>query len=181
MASLMGEKEMNISPSTSFQQNFEFETKVKWVKTGKRKTEGWRRKVVRIPLCQQASRPTRKPGRKKVEKVMVAAPARSVPQKRTSSDSSAVARATPLLMNVRLHAPKMRRKRGERSPLRCRFCCSRIRDGPTFRFLASPREEVMTDEEKPKRKRTESKLSTLCLSKMISLPSALVSNAVTIK
>ena len=39
----------------------------------------------------------------------------------------------------------------------------------------------MTDEEKPKRKRTESKLSTLCLSKMISLPSALVSNAVTIK
>ena len=36
-----GEKEMNLSPSTSLLlQSFELEAKVKWVKTGRRKTEG---------------------------------------------------------------------------------------------------------------------------------------------
>ena len=36
-----GEKEINFSSSISpLQQSFELETKVKWVKTGKRKIEG---------------------------------------------------------------------------------------------------------------------------------------------
>ena len=41
-AVLIGEKEINLFPSTSprRQQSFELETKVKWEKTGKRKTEG---------------------------------------------------------------------------------------------------------------------------------------------
>ena len=36
-----GEKEINLSsPISPLQQSFELETKAKWVKTGKRKTEG---------------------------------------------------------------------------------------------------------------------------------------------
>ena len=68
-----GEKEMKLFSATSpRQQSFELEAKVKWEKTGRRKTDGWARKVLRIPLCQQANRPTRKPGRKKVETAMAA-------------------------------------------------------------------------------------------------------------
>ena len=49
-AVLVGEKEIKLTPA-SWQQNFELDVKVKWEKSGKRKTEGWTRKVFRIPLC----------------------------------------------------------------------------------------------------------------------------------
>ena len=41
----LGEKEMILSPCSPplppLQQNFELDSNVKWVKTGRRKTEGW--------------------------------------------------------------------------------------------------------------------------------------------
>ena len=141
---------------------------VKWVKTGRRKTEGWERKVFKMPRCQQAIRPMMKPGRKNVEKAM-AAPGRTFARVgRVHVPATAEARATPLPTSVKPQAKKMRTNRGERSPPRYLFCSGRIRQGPTFRFLARPREEVMTDVENATKKRTE----LVLLGKMISLPSA---------
>ena len=50
------------------------------------------------------------------------------------------ARARALLKSVRPQAKKRRRNRAENRS-------GRIRHGPTFRFLARPREEVMIDVE----------------------------------
>ena len=50
---------------------FELQAKVKWVKAGRRMTEGWVRKVLRMPLCQAEAAPSRSPGRSM--KAMVAA------------------------------------------------------------------------------------------------------------
>ena len=49
-------------------QSFVLEAKVKKEKMGRRKTDGWATKVLRIALCQQANRLVRKPGRKVVSK-----------------------------------------------------------------------------------------------------------------
>ena len=52
IAVAFGEKEMNLSPSAAsppWRQGFLVE-KVKWEKVGRRKTEGWERKVFRNPL-----------------------------------------------------------------------------------------------------------------------------------
>ena len=51
------------------QQTLELEAKVKKENVGRRKTEGWATKVFRNPVCQQAKRPMRKPGRKMVDRV----------------------------------------------------------------------------------------------------------------
>ena len=104
-AVLVGEKEMNLSPCCpppSPQQNFELDTNVKWVKTGRRKTEGWARKVFRISRCQQESRPTRKPGRRKVETAIAAPPPRSGAH--GPSSATALARASPLPTSVKPQA-----------------------------------------------------------------------------
>ena len=111
---------------------------------GKRKTEGWARKVLRIPWCQQAMRPIRKPGMKK-SKTAMAAPTGTAPAGGSQDPSTAAARAKPLLTRVRPQAKKMRTNRGERSPPRHLFCSGRIRHGPTFKLLARPRDDVKTD------------------------------------
>ena len=126
------------------------ETKVKWEKAGKRKTEGWARNVVRILLCQQAKRPTRKPGRNRVANAM---PMEAIDRSLSWSGlaqavtPSAEMRANALTRNVRPQAKKMRMNLGERSPPKHLLCAGRIRHGPTFRFLARPREEVMMEVE----------------------------------
>ena len=134
---------MNLSPPPPplVQQDFELDTKEKWVKAGRRKTEGWARKVFRILLCQQENRPTRKPGRKKLNTAMAAATAR--PWLYGWEPSTALASATPLLISVRPQAKKTRTNRGERSPPRQFPSSGTIRQGPTFRFLARPRDDVM--------------------------------------
>merc|ERR1712218_306496 len=91
------------------------------------------------------------------------------------------ARANPLPNSVNPHAKKMRMNLGERSPPRFVFCSGRIRQGPTFRFLARPREEVMMDDEKPTRNSTESKLLKFSGLKMISLLPSAPSSALTIR
>ena len=68
------------------------------------------------------------------------------------------ARARPLLTSVRLQAKKMMMNRGERRPPKFSFCSARIRLGPTPRFLARQREEVMIDVEKATMKRIKSVL-----------------------
>ena len=137
---------MKLFSPPSRQQSFELETKVKWVKTGRRKMEGWARKVFRIPRCQQASRLMRKPGRKKVERATAAADRSSPSLIRVCV--TPIETASPLKTSVAPQAKKMKINRGERSPPRHFFCSGRIRQGPTFRFLARPRAEVMTDVEK---------------------------------
>ena len=84
---LIGEKEMNFSPRSPV----ELDPNVKWVKTGRRKSEGWERKVFKMPRCQQAIRPMMKPGRKIVER---AAAGRTLPAPHMLA--TAEARATPL-------------------------------------------------------------------------------------
>merc|ERR1712172_240565 len=141
---------------------------------GRRKTEGWERKVFTMPRCQQAIRPMMKPGRKNVERAM-AAPGRTLANVARLHDSAtAEARAKPLPTIVKPQTKKMRRNRGERSPPSCLFCSGRIRHGPTFRFLARPRDEVMTDVEKATKNRTESVLFISSQLKMISVPSSLL-------
>ena len=84
-----------------------------------------------------------RPGRKNVE-MATAALGSKLPEQVTATED---ARATPLLENVNPQAKNMRRKRGERSPPRYLFVSGRIRQGPTFRFLARPREEEMIEVE----------------------------------
>ena len=91
---------MNLSPCPPpAQQGFDFEldTKVKWVKTGRRKTEGWLRKVFKMPRCQQAIKLMMKPGRKNVERAM-AAPGSTFARvgRALYVPATAEARATPL-------------------------------------------------------------------------------------
>ena len=50
--------------------HFLLEAKVKWVKAGKRTMEGWEMMVLRMPRCQQETRPSSKPGRNVVAKVV---------------------------------------------------------------------------------------------------------------
>ena len=64
--------------------------------------------------------------------------------------------------SVNPQATKMRIKRGERSPPRNLFCSGRIRQGPTLRFLARPRDEVMIDVEKA----TENKFASFTVNRI---------------
>ena len=75
-------------------------------------------------------------------------------------------------MSVSPQAKKRGMKHGERSPPRHVVFCSsgRIWHGPTFRFLARPREEARTDVENETEKRRESVLFRSELLKTISLP-----------
>ena len=50
--------------------HFELEANVKWVKTGRRRMEGWARKVLKMPRCQQEARLSSKPGRNVVVKIV---------------------------------------------------------------------------------------------------------------
>ena len=50
--------------------HFVLEAKVKWVKVGKRTMEGWEMTVLRMPRCQQETRPSSKPGRNIVAKIV---------------------------------------------------------------------------------------------------------------
>ena len=160
---------MKIFSRPSLQQGFEFEVNVKCVKTGRRKTEGWARKVLRIPRCQQAKRLMRNPGRRKVEMAMAAADRISPSLIRECVTPIETAR--PLKTSVAPQAKQMRMNCGERSPPRQLFCSGRIRQGPTFRFLPRAREEEMTDVEKAT---PSNKVfwSSLPIPKMISPPSA---------
>ena len=108
-------------------------------------------------MCQLAKRPTKNPGRRRVAKAMLM---EAIERSLSWSGSahavtpSAEMRAKALTRNVRPQAKKMRMNRGERSPPRHLFCAGRILHGPTFRFLARPKEEVMIDVEKATRKKT---------------------------
>ena len=93
-----------------------------------------------------------RPGRKNVEMVMIATGSKSPGQ----SPETDEARATPLPINVHPQAKNIRRKRGERSPPRHFFISGRIRQGPTFRFLARPREEVIIEVKNATRNNKES-------------------------
>ena len=95
-----------------------------------------------------------RPGRKKVAMV------KEVPAAKLGSPQgpSAEATAVPFPTNVEPQAKKISRKRGERRPPRQAFCSGRIRQGPTFKFLARPREEVRMDVENATKKSTESVL-----------------------
>ena len=101
-------------PAIPWQQSFELEINVKWEKAGRRKIDGWARKVFTIPICQQAKMTTRKPGRRKVKTAMAAPPARSSEQH--GQAETALARATSLPTKMRPQEKKMRMNRGERSP-----------------------------------------------------------------
>ena len=59
-------------PSSSWLllHHFVLEAKAKWVKVGMRRMEGWAMKVLRMPRCQQETRPRSKPGRKMVANVV---------------------------------------------------------------------------------------------------------------
>ena len=66
---------------------------------------------------------------------------------------------------------------GEKSP----FCSGRMRQGPSFRFFARPREDVITDVVKAKRKARESVLSRSRQLKIISPSSASFPSALAIR
>ena len=85
--------------------------------------------------------PVRSPGRKKV--------AMAVKTKFLSSHPGKTAeqRPNPLPTSVNKQAKKMTMNRGEKKPP-----LGRILQGPTFRLLARPREEVITELEKARKK-----------------------------
>ena len=60
-------------PSSSVElplHHFVLEAKVKWVKVGKSRMEGWAMTVLSMLRCQQETRPSRKPGRNIVAKIV---------------------------------------------------------------------------------------------------------------
>ena len=117
---------------------FELDTKVKCETIGSKRTDGWARTVLMIPLWQLANSPTRRPGRK------MKAIVKKVFRPLTSSEAkNAFARPTALLTKVNKQAKKMRMK--WTSPPMKLVCSLRIRQGPTFRFLATPRIAVRLD------------------------------------
>ena len=109
-----------------------------------------------------------RPGRKNAE-MATAAPDSKSPDTNEHRVTEE-ARATPLPINVNPHAKKMRRKRCERSPPKYLFISGRIRQGPTFKFLARPREVVMIEVENAIKNSIESVLDSSYQVKMISFP-----------
>ena len=169
MAVYFGENVMKVSSCMPFcpfsqscvfplhpQQTFELETNVKREKNGRRKMEGWTRKVFGISLCQQAKMPVRKPGRRRVDNEKATLPAKTAGSGDPGPSRIEPAKEKPLATRTKQQEKNMRMKRGERSPLKHLFCSGRIRHGPTFKFLARPKDEVMTDVENAVMNRTMS-------------------------
>ena len=142
MAVYLGENMIKVSsfvasfPSSVFppplQQTLELETNVKREKTGRRKMEGWTRKVFGISLCQQAKMPVRKPGRRRVDNEKATLPAKTVGSGDPGPSRIEPAREKPLATRTKQQEKNMRMKRGERSPPKHLFSLGRIRHGPTF-------------------------------------------------
>ena len=87
--------------------HFVLEAKVKWVNAGMRMMEGWVRKVLRMPGCQQETRPRSNPGRKMVAKIATMTSTSGTPQ------LNGEASASPFPTRERRQAAKISRNLGQ--------------------------------------------------------------------
>ena len=93
--------------------------------------------------------PVRNPGRKKVTMTVKTAVTKFVSLQSVKPIKTVEQRPIPLPTSVNKQAKKMMTKRGERRPP-----SGRILQGPALRFLARPREEVITELAKARKKTT---------------------------
>ena len=90
--------------------HFVLEAKVKWVKAGMRMMEGWVRKDLRMPRCQQETRPSSRPGRKMVANVVAITCLKVIGSE--GALPSGEASASPFPRRERRQAAKMSRNLG---------------------------------------------------------------------
>ena len=106
--------------STSGGQNFSFDLKVKQVTVGRIRKDGWARKVLKMPRCQEKKQALIIPGMVEARKVTIgmATKLSLVPLLSATAHVKTRTRKMALPTSVKKHAKKRRRKRWERKPLR---------------------------------------------------------------
>ena len=87
-----------------------------------RRTDGWDRKVLKMPVCQQEKTPRRKPGRNCVAKIVASTKILWVvlkPFSPISGEASGEASASPFPTSARRQATKMSRNLGDKHMKHC--------------------------------------------------------------
>lgn len=111
-----------------------FDLKEKKVKVGRRRKEGWARKVLNQPSCQTKQQAVIRPGKVTAIRLNIEMEMKS----KGFFSARYVIRSMVLLNRMKRQARKMRKKRIVRKPLRWPPSFSTLQ-GPAFNTLAMPR------------------------------------------